>query len=161
MYRDSGAGPRRWRHLEPGFLLILASCSQLLPTSSVAVPPIPAGEARLWFYRDGGQYEIQASPYLRLNGRVTGISEPDRTFYRDVTPKRYAVTVDSYLDNYVYQFASIDLVAGQEAYIKVLSMRRDRAGDEAGFARDIFYTRVIPADTARAEAAPRRFYGGS
>ena len=161
MYRDSGAGPRRWRHLEPGFLLILASCSQLLPTSSVAVPPIPAGEARLWFYRDGGQYEIQASPYLRLNGRVTGISEPDRTFYRDVTPKRYAVTVDSYLDNYVYQFASIDLVAGQEAYIKVLSMRRDKAGDEAGFARDIFYTRVIPADTARAEAASRRFYGGS
>jgi len=77
MYRDSGARPRRWRHLEPGFLLILASCSQLLPTSSVAVPPIPAGEARLWFYRDGGPYEIQASPYLRLNGRVAGISEPD------------------------------------------------------------------------------------
>jgi hypothetical protein len=159
MSRDSADRRRRWRQLEPGFLLILASCSQLPPTSSVAIPPIPAGEARLWFYRDGGPYEIQASPYLRLNGRVTGISEPDGTLYRDVTPRHYVVTVDSYLDNYVDQFASIDLAAGQEAYVKVLSMRREKG--ETGFARDIFYTRIIPADTARAEAAPRRFYGGS
>jgi hypothetical protein len=45
-------------------------------------------------------------------------------------------------------------------YVKVLSMQRDKASGETGFARDIFYTRLIPADTARA-AAPRRFYGGS
>ena len=113
MSRDSGARRRWGRHLERGFLLILASCSQLPPTSSVAIPPIPASEARLWFYRDGGPYETQASPYLRLNGRVTGISEPDGTFYRDVAPRHYVVTVDSYLDSYVYQFASIDLAAGR------------------------------------------------
>jgi hypothetical protein len=158
-FRDSDPRRRWWRHLELGFLLMLASCSQL-PTSSVTSPRIPAGEARLWFYRDGGPYEIQASPYLRLNGRVTGISEPDGTFYRDVTPRPYVVTVDSYLDNYVDQFTSIDLAAGQEAYVKVLSMRRDKASGETGFARDIFFTRIIPADTAQAEAAPRRFYGG-
>jgi hypothetical protein len=161
MSRDSGARRRWWRHLQPDFLLILASCSQLPPPSSVAIPPIPAGEARLWFYRDGGPYEIQTSPYLRLNGRVTGISEPDGAFYRDVSPRHYVVTVDSYLDNYVDQFASIDLAAGQEAYVKVLSMRRDKASGETGFSRDIFFTRIIPADTARAEATPRRFYGGS
>ena len=118
MSRDSGARRRWWRQLEPGFLLIVAACSQLPPTSSVAIPRIPAGEARLWFYRDGGPYEIQASPYLRLNGRVAGISEPDGTFYRDVTPRHYVVTVDSYLDSYVDQFASIDLAAGQEAMSK-------------------------------------------
>src|SRR6266576_2545337 len=76
-------------HLEPSFLLILASFGQLLPRSSVAIPPIPPGEARLWFYRDGGPYEIQASPYLRLNGRVTGIAEPDGVFYREVAPRHY------------------------------------------------------------------------
>jgi hypothetical protein len=159
MSRDPDAPPRWRRHCAAGLLVILAACSQLPPTSSVAIPPIQTGEARLWFYRDGGPYEIQASPYLRLNGRVTGISEPDGAFYRDVTPRHYMVTVDSYLDSYVDQFASIDLAAGQEAYVKVLSMRRDKG--ETGFARDIFYTRIIPADTARAEAAPRRFYGGS
>jgi hypothetical protein len=161
MSRDSDTRRHWWRHLEPGFLLILASCAELPTTSSVTIPRIPAGEARLWFYRDGGPYEIQASPYLRLNGRVTGISEPDGTFYRDVAPRPYFVTVDSYLDNYVDQFASIDLAAGQEAYVKVLSMRRDKAGGETEFARDIFFTRIIPADTARAEAFSGRFYGGS
>jgi hypothetical protein len=78
-----------------------------------------------------------------------------------VTPRHYVVTVDSYLDTYVYQFASVDLAPGQEAYVKVLSMQQDKASDETGFARDIFYTRIIPADTARAAAVPRRFYGGS
>jgi len=37
MSRDSGARPLWWRHLEPGFLLILASCSQLPPTSTPTV----------------------------------------------------------------------------------------------------------------------------
>jgi hypothetical protein len=45
MSRDSGARRRWWRHLQPDFLLILANCSQLPPPSSVAIPPIPAGEA--------------------------------------------------------------------------------------------------------------------
>jgi hypothetical protein len=42
-------------------LLVAASCGQPPTTSSMAIPPIPAGEARLWFYRDGGPYEIQAT----------------------------------------------------------------------------------------------------
>jgi hypothetical protein len=36
----------------------------------------------------------------------------------------------------------------------MLSIRHDNASGEAGFTRDIFCTRVIPADSARAEAAP-------
>src|SRR5438132_9103156 len=105
MSRDSGARRRWWRQLEPGFLLILASYSQLPPTSSVAIPRLPAGEARLWFYRDGGPYEIQASPYLRLNGCVAGISEPDGAFYRDVTPRHSVGPVHRYLDSSVDPFA--------------------------------------------------------
>jgi hypothetical protein len=141
-------------------LLVAASCSQLPPTSLVAIPPIPAGEARIWFYRDGGPYEIQATPYLRLNGRVAGISEPDGALYRDVMPGHYAVTVDSYMESYFDQFADIDLAAGQEAYVKVLSMR-EKVSSETGGARDIFYTRLIPADAARGDIARRPFYGSS
>jgi hypothetical protein len=140
-------------------LLAVANCSRLPPTGSVVIPPVPLGTARIWIYRNGGPNEIHASPYLRLNGRVAGISEPDGAFYRDVTPGRYVVTVDSYLDSYVNQFASVDLAAGQEAYVKVLSMRRDRGGESA-FARDIFYTRLIPADLARDAIARSPFHGG-
>ena len=141
-------------------LLVATNCSQLPPTSSVAIPPVPAGTARIWIYRNDGPHEIQASPYLRLNGRVAGISEPDGAFYRDVTPGRYVITVDSYIDSYISQFAPVNLAAGQEAYVKVLSMRREKMGGEAGGVRDIFYTRLIPADIARDAIARSPFYGG-
>jgi hypothetical protein len=111
----------RWRGAATAFLLIAASCTQLPPTGSVAIPPISFGLARLWFYRDGGPRETQERPYLRLNGQIAGISEPNGVFYRDVAPGHYAVTVDSYLSTYVNQFADIDLGAGQEAFVKVLS----------------------------------------
>jgi hypothetical protein len=148
------------RGLAIAVLLAAANCSRLPPTGAVVIPPVPSGTARIWIYRNGGPHEIQASPYLRLNGRVAGISEPDGTFYRDVTPGRYVITVDSYLDSYVNQFASVDLAAGQEAYVKVLSMRRDRGG-EWGFTRDIFYTRLIPDEIARPAVAVTPFYGST
>jgi hypothetical protein len=141
-------------------LLVATSCSQPPSTSSVVIPPVPAGTARIWIYRNDGPNEIQASPYLRLTGRVAGISEPDGAFYRDVTPGHYFITVDSYIDSYINQFATIDLAAGQEAYVKVLSMRREKMGGEASGVRDIFYTRLIPADVARDAIARSPFYGG-
>jgi hypothetical protein len=103
-------------------LLAAASCAQLPPTSSVVIPPIPPGAARLWFYRDYEPSETLARPYVRLNEQVFGISEPGGAFYRDVAPANYSITVDG-AGRDVNQFAEIDLAAGQEAYAKVLSLR--------------------------------------
>jgi hypothetical protein len=138
-------------------LLVTANCTPLPPTSSVAIPPIPPGEARLWIYRDGGPRDAQQRPYLRLNGQIAGISEPNGTFYRDVSPGHYTVTVDSYLSGFFHQFADVNLGAGQEVYIKVLS-QKERVGDRA--MRENFYTQAVPAEIARAAAARRPFYGG-
>ena len=143
------------------FLLIAASCAQLPLTSSAAIPPVPPGGARLWFYRDGGPRETQERPYLRLNGQIAGISEPDGVFYRDVSPGHYVVTVDSYLGTDVNQFADVDLTAGQEAFVKVLSQGQWVGGEVGGSNVENFYTRVIPAEAARADAANRPFFGGN
>ena len=151
----------RWRDAATAFLFIAASCTQLPTTSSVAIPPVPAGRARLWFYRDGGPRETQERPYLRLNGQIAGISEPNGVFYRDVAPRHYAVTVDSYLKAYVNQFADLDLAAGQEAYVRVLSQGHWVGGEVGGGDVENFYTQVIPAEAARADTARRPFYGGS
>ena len=132
---------------------------ELPPTNSVAIPPIPAGGARLWVYRDGGPREAQQRSYLRLNGQIAGISEPNGTFYRDVAPGHYTITVDSYLSTYVNQFADLNLAAGQEVFVKVLSQGQ-RVGGETG-SRENFYTQVVPAEAARPDAARRPFYGGS
>jgi hypothetical protein len=150
--------PNQWRGAATALLAVAVNCTQLPPTSSVTIAPIPAGDARIWFYRDGGPREAQERPYLRLNGQIAGISEPNGAFYRDVMPGHYAITVDSYLSTYVNQFAVIDLTAGQEAYVEVLSQGQ-RVSDRGG--RENFYTRVIPAEAARTEVFRRRFYGGS
>ena len=148
----------RWRCCAAvAAILVAANCTQLPPTSSVAIPPLQAGGARLWVYRDGGPRDAQQRPYLRLNGQIAGISEPNGTFYRDVAPGHYTVTVDSYTSTYINQFADLDLAAGQEAYVKVLSQGQ-RVSDRGG--RENFYTQVIPAETARPDAARHRFYGG-
>ena len=147
----------RTRSAATAILLLAANCTAQRPASSVALAPIPAGDARLWFYRNGGPRETQQRPYLRLNGQIVGISEPNGTFYRDVAPGHYTVTVDSYLSTYFNQFADIDLSAGEEAYVKVLSQGQ-RVSDRA--VRENFYTQVIPAEAARPDAASRTFYGG-
>lgn len=138
-------------------LLAAASCAQLPPTSAVAIPPIPAGEARLWIYRNDGPNDPQATPYVRLNGQVAGVSEANGAFYRDVAPGHYLVSVDSYGRD-VYQFAETDLTAGQVAYVLVQSLRKV-SGGESGASRDIFYTRLLPVETARAAVANTPFYG--
>jgi hypothetical protein len=158
MPRNPVSTANRRRAAATAILLAATNCTQLPPTTSVAIPPIPAGGARLWVYRDGGPRETQQRPYLRLNGQIAGISEPNGTFYRDVAPGHYTVTVDSYLSTYFNQFADIYLAVGQEAYVKVLSQLRP-VGERA--VRENFYTQVIPAEAAHPDAARRTFYGGS
>ena len=140
-------------------LLTAANCSRMPPTASIVISPIRAGTARIWIYRNDGPNEIQASPYLRLNGRVAGISERT-SFLRDVTPGRYVVTVDSYIDTYVGQVRICRSRCRTGGLCQVLSMLRDKIGGEAGGSRDIFYTRLIPADIAQPAIAVTPFYGG-
>ena len=160
MSRLSDARPRWWRRWFAGLLVILAGCSQLPPTSSLAIPPVPAGASRIWVYRNDYQYESKETPYVWLNGRITGVLQPNGAVYRDVPPGHYRVTVDSYGVPYPNQFAEFNLGAGQEAFVKVLSMR-DVVGGEFGVGtRARFFTQLFPADTAWAAIASTPFYGG-
>jgi hypothetical protein len=156
--RPEFAGYRRHASAT-AMLLIAANCAPPPPTSLVAIPSIAAGDARLWFYRDGAPYEAQQRPYLRLNGQIAGISEPNGAFYRDVPPGHYSVTVDSYLGTNFDQFTEIDLSAGQETYVEVLSQGMYVGGERA--ARQNFYTRVIPIEVARVDAIRRLLYRGT
>ncbi len=67
-------------------VLATANCSQLPTTASIAIPPIPPGAARVWFYRDVGSYDSSATPYVRMNEAIVAISQPQGASYRDVAP---------------------------------------------------------------------------
>jgi hypothetical protein len=143
-------------------LLAIVSCTSLPPTMAVAVPPIPAGEARVWFYRSWGPYDALGTPYLRMNEAIVGVSQPGGALYRDVAPGQYHVTVDNYLSDpdqsrYVYLFP------GQQAYFKIVSLKNWIAGgnrNAGGYQRDTFYVWEIAPEIAQGDVARSQLYGG-
>ena len=155
-------GPELAAHMRRAAVVLLMAascCSQLPPASAVAIPPVPPGEARIWIYRNDTPQDSQERPYLRLNGQVAGIAEPDGAFYRDLPPGHYRVSVDSYGAPYANQFAEIDLAtAGETAFVEVSSMQEKVGGPVAS--RTFFFTRSVPADAARTAIARSPFYGG-
>jgi len=71
------------------------------------------------------------------------------------------VTADSYGVPFPNQFAQVDLGGGQEAFIKVSSMR-EKVGGEAGVgSRARFFTQLVAPDAARVAIAATPFYGAS
>ncbi|HZU90213.1 MAG TPA: hypothetical protein VE993_13235 [Stellaceae bacterium] len=122
---------------------------------SAAPPP---GYARIWIYRTYNPYTSQATPYVRINGRIVGVSELGGALYRDVPPGVYTITVDS-PGRDVNQFATVALVAGQVVYIKT-----DANNWWATMCRrcevDTFYTRVVSPQLAHAEMAALPAYAG-
>ena len=160
MSKNPGVLPR-WSHrCAASVLLLLTVCTQVPPTSSVMIPPVPAGGARIWIYRTSGPHDSQDRPYLRLNGQVAGISEPNGAFYRDVPPGHYTVSVDSYGVPYPNQFTGVDLAAGRVAFVKVLWMR-ERVGGDSVASRALFFTELVPADAAWAVIGATPLYRSS
>ncbi len=149
-----------WQTGMAAVLPVLWGCAELPPsTNTVTLPGIPPGEGRLWVYRDYQPYQTLARPYVRLNSRIAGISEPGGAFYRDLSPGVYRATVDTFGYD-VYQFADAPVAAGQTTYVKVESLKFwwGRSRSSGGY--DTFYTRLIPPEIAQAEVARSPFYGG-
>ena len=100
-------------------LLLAANCAPLPPTSSVVIPPVPGGAARIWIYRNDAPNEPNQTPDARLNGQTAGVVQPNGAFYRDVPPGYYTVAVDSYGAPYSHQFAEVNL--GEAAFSSPVS----------------------------------------
>ena len=150
-------------------LLAIAACSHLPPTASVSIPPIPAGEARVWFYRPIDLYDSLNTPYIRMNDAIVAVSQPGGASYRDVPAGQYHITVDSYGKDF-NQDKDVALVAGQELYVKIVSLREWATGGAGGggemgggggsYNKDTFYVWLMPPEVARADVARSAFYGG-
>ena len=139
----------------------------LFATSGYAQrPPTPTtGMARIWFYRDMAPYSSLATPFVRLNGVVAGVSQPGGASYRDVPPGHYHISVDSYGVDFG-QTKDVDLAPGAEIYAKVVSNDHwiegggGGRGGGGGYHRDTFYVWLYPAEQARPVIAQSWFYGG-
>ena len=159
---------RQTQHAGAAILLLaMAACAQPPLTASVAMPPIPAAAARVWFYRPIDAYDSLSTPYIRMNDAIVAVSIPEGASYRDVPAGQYHIAVDSYGKDFG-QDKDVVLVTGQELFVKVVSLRswiqgggNGGSGEGAGgdYSRDAFYAWLIPPEVARADVARSAFYG--
>ena len=143
-------------------LATFSGCARNPIVGSVSVPPIPEREARLWFYRFYDPSETLNITKISMNGAYAGYAQLGGAFYRDVPPGVYHVEVESYGRD-VDQSTNVALAAGQEAYVRVESLRSwaTNYGIGTTIGRDTFYARLILPETARAEIAQSFFDGGN
>ena len=156
--------PRRQQYAAALLLLATAACSDLPKTASVTIPPIPPGDARVWFYRPIDAYDSMATPYIRMNQAVVGVSQIGGASYRDVPPGQYLVAVDSYLTA-PDQTRNVYLFPGRQMYFKIVCLRNWIGGggskNDSGYMRDTFFVWDIPPEIAQLDVARSQFYGGS
>ncbi len=162
---------RRLRLAAVGLLLLLtitglAPRAFALATATGASPnppPVAPGMARLWLYRDYQPYQSLATPYVRANGAIIGVSQPGAAFYRDLPAGIYTISVDCEGTD-VNQFATVPMAAGQHVFVKILSLNSWATGGGGnfgtGWARDTFYTWWVLPQAATPEIARMPLYGG-
>jgi hypothetical protein len=155
MTTHHGSQSRQWLKWVSGLLLIAAGCAEPPATAQlpVAAPPVPAGQARIWFYRDWEPSESLNLANIDVNGSYFGSVANGSAFYRDVSPGRYHIAPQSYGQDF-NQDKDVDLAPGQQVYCKIASLRSwEEGGDVAVFERDTFYIWLMPPEVAKAGIA--------
>jgi len=124
---------------------------------AAGIPPQGGDRARLFFYREWESDEVPSEPGLYLNGQRVGVSIAGGVFYRDVSPGRYLVTVDT-VGTYWNQFKTVDLRGGATEYVKIESLSTWESGLE--YEADTFVVVVLDAADGRRQTADLRYVEG-
>jgi hypothetical protein len=147
-------------------LAAIIGCAQLGPTAApiatAPIPPIPAGDARIWVYRTYEPYANHWLPAVYANGATIGWAQLGGAFYRDLAPGHYHITAETWGVD-LNQSSDLDLAAGQQAYIRIVSAPNWFAipNSRNAYARPTYYAWSILPQVAVAQIAPLAFNGGS
>ena len=153
MRRIPASRPRRWLLWAGALLLVVAGCAEPRATAS----PIPAGQARVWFYRPLEPYESLNLARIDMNDSYVGSVANGSAFYLDVAPGHYRIVPESFGHDF-NQDRNVDLTPGQQLYVKIVSLGSwgVSVSGSKNMARDTFYAWLIPPQVAQAEIARDR-----
>ena len=156
MARASAPRQRRWLQWAGVLMLTATGCAEPPATAQIAssAPPVPAGQARIWFYRNWLPSESLNLANIDVNGSYYGSVANGSVFYRDVPPGHYHIAPVSYNRDF-NQDRDVDVVPDQQLYIKILSSQ-SWDGACRNCVRDTFYAWLIPQEVAQAEIARGR-----
>lgn len=133
-------------------MLASGSCAPPPTTATVAIPPIPPQQGRIWFYRHVDTAAVNTTtPYVRLNGAIAGVPEQGGAFYRDVPPGYYRITIDAE-GNSPTPSQEVALGAGQQVYARI--------GLGGSWNGQGFTITMEPSEVGHAAIEHSKFYGG-
>jgi Protein of unknown function (DUF2846) len=148
--------PASWLLWATGLVLMTAGCGGVSTSASVVAPgPVPATQARIWFYRDYEPSESLNLADINVNGAYFGSVANGSAFYRDIPPGHYRIAPVSFIED-PNEDRYVDIAPGQQLYIKIVSLRAWLQGGCRTCARDSFYAWLIPPEVAQAEIARDR-----
>ena len=143
-------------------LAVVNADAQSPSTRSVVIPPIPPGQARIWIYSGSQPTSPTNYPHMEavtLNGVTVGYEQLGGGFYRNVAPGHYVIAAPSFLALDASQSATVDLAAGQEAYLKLDALGWPNGGGDNTVLE--YYVRLMPPQTARTAIAQLAFLSGN
>lgn len=156
MARGSAPLPTRWLLWASAVLGIATGCAERQPIAQI---PVPAGQARIWFYRNWLPSESLNLANVEVNGVYFGSVENGGVFYRDVPPGNYHIAPQSWARDF-NQDTNLALAPGQQVYVKILDLTSWGTSVSASrnIVRDSFYAWLIAPQVAQVEIA--RDHGG-
>ncbi len=102
--------------MSPGAAIAPATAAEIS-----ALPPPPAGLARVWFLRQYEPSENLATPMIYVNGAPLATSYPGTIFYRDFPPGTYTFSVES-CGTDTNQDTMLQLAPGSHAELEIQSL---------------------------------------
>ena len=124
-------------------MLVAAGCASGPRHAEVAssIPPLKAGEGRIYFYRSSSMVGAAIQPSIVVNGKVVGDSKPGGFFFVDLPPGNVEVSTSTEVE----KKATFTLERGQTRYV--------RTSPSFG----VLVGRIVPelVDTATGEAELR------
>ena len=93
MAKDAALPARKWLLWVSALLLIATGCAARGP---VVEAPIPAGQGRIWVYRNWLPSESLNLANIEVNGVSFGSVENGGVLYRDIPPGTYHVFASSW-----------------------------------------------------------------
>ena len=140
----------RWlRCLCVPLVALLAGCLAT-PSTTVPPPPLAAGAARIFLYRDNEPYESLDWVPVTFNGREVGAVGPGLFFYRDVAPGTYSIDVITQ-SLWPDQARTVAARAGETIYAKVGVLRNSAASDNSDQPVPTFAVDIMDPALARDE----------
>ena len=126
-------------------LALLAACSTPVGTSytemSVSLPPLKAGEGRVFFYTPAVRFGGDVQPVIKLNGAIVGFAIASGFFFVDRPAGRYEATGVTAADGRL----DFPLAGGETRYV--------RASPPSAFSVNAIHFLLVPATEGQADMA--------